>query len=408
MLINVDDGYAPVMPELIEVPRGLKGVAAAETAIGDVRGDEGFYHYGAHNAVELARERTLEEVWYLVRTGALPDADELAAFRDRVAPLRTLSPGVADALPTIAKVAPRGQPLQALRAAYELVALDAGFATWLDIERDALDEQALRTVAVFPTLVVGLYRLANRRDALAPRADLGHAANYLYMLDGEEPSERRVRALEAYLISTIDHGFNASTFTARVVASTGADLGAAVIAAIGALSGPLHGGAPSRVLDMLDAIGSPERADEWIRDRLAQRRLLMGFGHPVYRTPDPRNVMLRDVAQELGSDRLDFAVHVEERAIAAFRELRPELRIHANVEYYASIVLDAIGLARELFTPTFAVSRVIGWTAHILEQAKDNEIIRPSARYVGPQPTARSDRAPARRDPITQGAEPAS
>src|SRR5919206_2162345 len=145
MLINVDDRYAPVMPELIEVPRGLKGVAAAETAIGDVRGDEGFYHYGAHNAVELARERTLEEVWYLVRTGALPDADELAAFRDRVAPLRTLSPGVADALPTIAKVAPRGQPLQALRAAYELVALDAGFATWLDIERDALDEQALRT-----------------------------------------------------------------------------------------------------------------------------------------------------------------------------------------------------------------------------------------------------------------------
>jgi citrate synthase len=376
------------MGELIEVPRGLKGVAAAETAIGDVRGEEGFYHYGAYNAIELARERTLEEVWHLIHTGALPDTRELAAFKERIAPLRELSRRVATALPAIARLAPKEQPLQALRAAYELVALDAGFRPWLDLDVEAVDEQALRTAAVFPTLVVSLYRLAGGHEPITPRADLGHTANYLYMLDGDEPSNEKVRALEAYLTSTIDHGFNASTFTARVVASTGADLGSAVIAAIGSLSGPLHGGAPSRVLDMLDEIASAERADDWIRDRLARRQLIMGFGHPVYRTPDPRNVMLREVAEELGSNRLDFAVHVEERVIAAFRELRPELRIHANVEYYASIVLDAIGLPRELFTPTFAVSRVIGWTAHIVEQTKDNEIIRPSARYIGPQPAA--------------------
>jgi citrate synthase len=282
----------------------------------------------------------------------------------------------------------------ALRAAYELVALEARFAPWLDIDREALDEQALRTAAVFPTLVAALYRLASGVEPIEPRTDLGHAANYLYMLDGERPSQARLRALETYLISTIDHGFNASTFTARVVASTGADLGSAVIAAIGSLLGPLHGGAPARVLDMLDAIGTPDRADQWIRNRLARRERLMGFGHPVYRTIDPRNVMLREVAEQLGSERLAFAVHVEERALAIFRELRPELRIYANVEFYASIVLDAIGMPRALFTPTFAVSRAIGWTAHVVEQTKDNEIIRPSARYVGPEPVSSSVRPP--------------
>jgi citrate synthase len=374
------------MADLIEVPPGLRGVAAAETAIGDVRGEEGFYHYGQYDATELARERTLEEVWHLIRCGALPEAEQLAAFTEVVAPLRVLPSPVAVALPPIAAMASDEQPLHALRAAYELIALEARFQPWLDIDAAALDEQAVKTAAVFPTLVVALYRLARGQEVIAPRADFGHAANYLYMLEGTAPTQERVRALEAYLISTIDHGFNASTFTARVVASTGADLGSAVIAAIGSLSGPLHGGAPSRVLDMLDEIGSADRVDEWVHNRLARRQLIMGFGHPVYKTPDPRNVMLRDVAEELGSERLDFAVHVEERVIAAFRELRPELRIHANVEYYASIVLDAIGLPRALFTPTFAISRIIGWGAHIVEQTKNNQIIRPSARYVGPQP----------------------
>jgi citrate synthase len=373
---------------LIEVPRGLKGVAAAQTAIGDVRGDEGFYHYGPYSAIELARERTLEEVWHLAHAGALPDHNRLMVFRERVAGLRALPPTVARALPAITGLTAAGDPLQALRAAYELVALEAGFAPWLDTDPATLDEQALRTAAVFPTLVAALHRLASALDPIEPRSDLGHAANYLYMLDGEPPAKERVGALEAYLISTIDHGFNASTFTARVVASTGADLGSAVIAAIGSLLGPLHGGAPARVLDMLDQIVTPERADHWIREKLARRERLMGFGHPVYRTADPRNLMLRQVAEQLGSERLDFAVHVEERAIAIFRELRPGLPIHANVEFYASIVLDAIGLPRALFTPIFAISRVIGWTAHVVEQTKDNEIIRPSARYIGPDPTA--------------------
>jgi citrate synthase len=374
------------MAQLLDVPPGLKGVAAAQTTIGDVRGEEGFYHYRQYDAIGLARERSFEEVWCLLRDGALPAPGPLAAFAGRVARARPLSPEVAKALPAVAGLTRDDQPLQALRAAYELVVLDRGPRSWLDVDAAALDEQAVATGAVFPVLVIGLYRLARGQRLIEPRADLGHAANYLYMLEGAEPAPERVRALESYLISTIDHGFNASTFTARVVTSTGADLGSAVIAALGSLSGPLHGGAPARVLGMLDAIGTPDRAGPWVRDTLARGDVVMGFGHPVYHTTDPRNTMLRAVAEELGSPRLELATAVEEQALAAFRELRPGVPIYANVEFYAALVLDAVGLPRELFTPTFAISRVVGWTAHVIEQATHNKIIRPSARYVGPSP----------------------
>jgi citrate synthase len=371
---------------LIDVPRGLKGVAAAETRIGDVRGGEGFYHYGADNATRLARERTLEEAWFLVRTGRLPDETELAAFTKEVAERRNVPGDVLAALPTVARLASDDQPLEALRAGYGLVALARRYRPWLDVDAETLDAQALETAAIFAPIVVALHRLALGEEPIPGRDDLGHVANYLYMLEGREPTAERVRALEAYLISTIDHGFNASTFTARVVASTGADVASAVIAAIGALSGPLHGGAPSRVLDMLDAIGEPANAESWLRDALGRGEKLMGFGHPVYRTTDPRNVMLKEVAAELGSERLEFAAHVEKTAERLLRERRPDHPLYANVEFYASIVLDAIGLARTLFTPTFAVSRVIGWTAHIIEQTTNNAILRPSARYIGPEP----------------------
>jgi citrate synthase len=379
--------YSLGMTNLIDVPRGLKGVAAAETRIGDVRGSEGFYHYGPYNATRLARERSLEEAWFLVRTGRLPDDAELEEFTQLVAAHRTLPGKVVAALPTVAQLASEDRPLEALRAAYELFALVKRYQPWIDLDAEALDRQALETAAAFAPIVVALYRLARDEQPIAPRDDLGHAANYLYMLEGQVPSRERVRALEAYLISTIDHGFNASTFTARVVASTGADVASAVIAAIGALSGPLHGGAPSRVLDMLDAIGEPASAEDWLQAALERGEKLMGFGHPVYRTTDPRNVMLKDVAAELGSERLAFAAHVEETAERLLRERRPDHPLYANVEFYASIVLDAIGLPRALFTPTFAVSRVIGWTAHVVEQTRNNAILRPSARYVGPEPS---------------------
>jgi citrate synthase len=223
-------------------------------------------------------------------------------------------------------------------------------------------------------------------EVIDPHPDLPYAANYLYMMQGEVPKPDYSRAVEQYLISTIDHGFNASTFTARVITSTGADLAAAVVGGIGALSGPLHGGAPSRALAMLDAIGTEDKAEPWLRDAVQRGDRLMGFGHRVYKTDDPRSVMLRGVAERLGGPNVELAKAIEAKAIEVLAELKPGRQLYTNVEFYAGIVMDTCGVPREMFTPTFASSRVIGWTSHILEQAADNRLIRPSAHYAGPPP----------------------
>jgi citrate synthase len=208
------------------------------------------------------------------------------------------------------------------------------------------------------------------------------------MLTGMPPEPEDARAIEQYLILTVDHGFNASTFTARVIASTGADLGASIVGAIGALSGPLHGGAPSRALDTLDAIGTPDNAAAWVRPRVAAGERIMGFGHAVYKTEDPRSVMLRGVAERQGGPLVEFAKQVENTVVATLAELKPGRDLYSNVEYYAGVVMELCGVPRDMFTPTFVCSRIIGWCANVLEQAADNRIIRPSARYVGPQPPA--------------------
>ena len=240
--------------------------------------------------------------------------------------------------------------------------------------------------AVVPTLLTALYRLQHGWEIIDPDPSLAYAANYLFMMKGEVPSPEHARAVEQYLITTVDHGFNASTFTARVITSTGADLAAAVVGGIGALSGPLHGGAPSRALDMLDAIGTIDNADAWIRDAIERGDRLMGFGHRVYKTDDPRSTLLRSVAERLGGPNVEFAKQVEERCVDLLAELKPGRKLYANVEFYAGVVMDICGVPREMFTPTFASSRVIGWTSHILEQAADNRLIRPSAQYVGTPP----------------------
>jgi citrate synthase len=235
-----------------------------------------------------------------------------------------------------------------------------------------------------PTLAAGLYRLALGEEVVEPRADLGYAANYLYMITGTEPDEQSTYAVERYLMLTIDHGFNNSTFTARVIASSGADLGGVLSGALGALSGPFHGGAPARVFDMLDAIGSPDNAEPWLRNAITRGDKLMGFGHRIYKTIDPRSQLLHEVAQELHSERVGFAEHVEKTAVALLAELKPGRDLYANVEFYAGVVLEAADLPRELFSSTFACSRVVGWLANVLEQISDNRIFRPLAQYVGP------------------------
>ncbi|HET6794431.1 MAG TPA: citrate/2-methylcitrate synthase, partial [Acidimicrobiales bacterium] len=369
----------PVEGAFTDVPRGLKGVVVAETSIGDVRGLEGFYHYRQYSAVELATKRTLEDVWFLLHHGHLPDGGELSDFRAEVSQLRRLPEGVAAVLPDVARVSRRSGPLSGLRSALSLLAAEEGFEPVLDIDGPTLAGQALRVSAVVPTIVTGLYRAEQGLPAIEPRDDLSYAANYLWMMNGEEADAARVRAVEQYLMLTVDHGFNASTFTARVVASTGADIGAAVVAAIGALSGPLHGGAPSRALDTLDAIGTPDNADAWVRRAVAAGDRIMGFGHAVYRTEDPRSALLKEVARGFGGDLFDFAEQVESVVLRVLAEVKPDRVLATNVEFFAGVVMEQCGIPRPMFTPTFACSRAIGWCANIVEQAADNRIIRPSA-----------------------------
>ncbi|MGW7385400.1 citrate synthase [Streptomyces sp. NPDC054794] len=373
---------------LVDVPRGLAGVVVTDTGIGDVRGREGFYHYRQYSAVELARTCGFEDVWHLLIHGELPDAERRTAFTAETAALRRLPAEVRAALPAVAAASRASGPPAGLRTALSLLGAAKGFRPVYDIDADRRRADTVAACAAVPTLLTALYRLGRGLDPVEPREDLSYAANYLYMLTGSEPDPARTRAIEQYLISTIDHGFNASTFTARVVASTGADVAACLVGAVGALSGPLHGGAPSRALETLDAIGTPERIDGWIRERVLAGDRIMGFGHAIYRTEDPRSRMLRDLARTFGGPRVEFAVEVERQVEAILAELKPGRELHTNVEFYAGVVMELCGLPREMFTPTFAAARVVGWSANILEQAEDPKIIRPVARYVGPEPPA--------------------
>jgi citrate synthase len=359
-----------------DVPAGLEGVVVAETTIGDVRGKEGFFHYRQYSAVELAETRSLEDVWHLLCNGELPDAAAAAAFGAEVRRRRALPPGLRAVLPAVCQ---RGAPLDVLRTAVSLLAAELGW-------RPTHDIGALGLCAVVPTMLAAAYRLRQGQEPLEPRDDLGFAANYLYMLTGTEPSALHARAIEQYMILTIDHGFNASTFTARVVTSTGADLGAAIVAAIGALSGPLHGGAPSRALDMLDGIGTPDRADAYVRTAVEAGDRIMGFGHRVYKTDDPRSLLLRSVTEQLGGPLVEFSQSVERTTVDVLAELKPGRQLYTNVEFYAGVVMHTCGIPREMFTPTFATGRTIGWSTHVMEQAAHNRLIRPAARYVGPPP----------------------
>ncbi len=369
------------------VPPGLKGVAVTDTTVGDVRGIEGFYHYRQYSAVELAQRRCLEDVWRLLIDGALPATTaEADAFAAETTAARTLPPDLTSLLPGVAAMG--GSGLAGLRSALSLYGSAQGLRPLWDIDPTERRKDLIRLAAVTPVLAAALYRMSQGLEPVAPDSSLGHAANYLWMLTGRRPAADHARALEQYLILTVDHGFNSSTFTARVIASTGADAAAAMVGALGALSGPLHGGAPSRALDTLDAIGRPEAAEPYMRDLLSRGERVMGFGHAVYRTDDPRSVMLRDVARGLGGPLTDLATDVERTVLRVLAEVRPDRPLYTNVEYYAGVVMDACGIPREMFTPTFAVSRVIGWSANITEQADERRLIRPAARYVGPEPPA--------------------
>jgi len=367
---------------LIDVPRGLANVVVAETAIGDVRGGEGFYQYRQYSATELARTASFEDVWYLFLHGDLPDHAARADFV-RLVTDPAIAATAAEVVRTLASRHP--DVLHGVKAALPLLATELRMRPVYDLDAAARLADAVTLTAALPHVVVGLWRAATGAPPRRSLPDRGIVGNYLHQLTGRVPAEEEERALTAYLISVIDHGLNASTFTARVIASTGADVASALAGAVGSLSGPLHGGAPSRVLDTLDAVGpGPDAIGAWIRSELAAGRRLMGFGHAVYRTGDPRSELLKTIARRLGGDRTAFALRFEAEAERALAEAKPGRHLHANVEFYAAVVMERVGVPRDMFTPTFALARAVGWTAHILEQASDPKIIRPAARYVGP------------------------
>ncbi|MFN0028608.1 MAG: citrate/2-methylcitrate synthase [Acidimicrobiales bacterium] len=346
------------MTELIEVPPGLAGVAVASTSVGDVVGDEGFYHYRGANAVDLARSLSFEEIAALV----LDESGAPAIATDVVLPSE------------VAVLVPQLD----LRSALSLVAQRLSSGPLVDLTPAQRRSDAVTLISLLPTLVASCHHGERR----APTAGLGHAAGYLEMLTGTVPSPEAARALEIYLSLTIDHGFNVSTFATRVIASTGADLGACLLGGLAALLGPRHGGAPRQIADMFDGIEADGDARRWMRAQLAGGGRLPGFGHSVYRAPDPRGVLLAEVAASLVPDRFEFAQDIER----AGQEILAGRRLVTNVDFYASVVLSAVGIPRGLFAPTFAVARVVGWCAHILEQAADRKIIRPAAYYIGPPP----------------------
>ncbi len=361
---------------------GLQGVVAARTRLSRVDGQRGELVIGGFAVEEIAGRATFEELVFLLWNDRLPNAGELAALRAELAALRELPPIARDILEAAA--AQNVAPMDALRMAAGTLSLRTdGETTPAGPYRDALV-----AVARFPTIVASYGQLVTGEAPIAPHHGLGHAANYLYMLTGERPSEVRARALETYLNTVIDHGLSASTFAARVIVSTETDVISAVVGALGALKGPLHGGAPGPALDMVFEIGRAERAEPFMRGKLDRGERLMGFGHRVYKVRDPRAEILANAAEELyradGERALyELAREVERVALRLLDEYKPGRGLRTNVEFFTALLLHGLGIPPELFTPTFAVSRVAGWTAHCLEQLAANRIIRPESEYTG-------------------------
>jgi citrate synthase len=380
------------------VNSGLEGVVAATTRLSAVDGERGELVIAGFQVGELAEHATFEETTWLLWHGELPSARALDAFRLELADQRELRPTALALLRECAQAAL--DPMDALRIAAGTISLTSS------------DARAI--VGRFPTIVAAYWRLCRGAEPIAPRRDLGHAANFLYMLTGQEPDAERVRALETYLNTVVDHGLNASTFTARVITSTGSDLVSAVVGALGALKGPLHGGAPGPALDMVFEIGAAERAEAFLREKIERGDKLMGFGHRVYKVRDPRADVLAAAAERMFTRAADMSLYtlarsVEATALRLLEEYKPGRRLQTNVEFYTALLLHGIGLDVPLFTPTFAISRVSGWIAHAIEQQRTNRIIRPQSEYAGPRdrswvPLSARGRSP---EPIGPEAGPA-
>jgi citrate synthase len=355
---------------------GLEGIIGAQTAISHVDGANGRLIYQGYVIADLAQEMSFEEVAFLLWKGHLPNRSELDALTMELAANRELTRAATIALDALPKDT---DPMDVLRSVVSVQGVEHRLAR-------PTPPLAIHATASFPTILAMFHRRQLGLEPLPPRRELGHAANYLYMINGKESSSEMVRALNTYLVLLADHGMNASTFTARVIASTESDLTSALVGAIGALKGPAHGGAPSAVLEQYEQIREAGDAEEYMRDMRVRKERFMGFGHRVYRVYDPRARILKEMCQKMNPKFYELAVRIEEIALRILHEEHPERPQSVNVEFYSAGVLEAIGLPKEYFTPTFASARVAGWSAHVLEQAAHNRIIRPQSEYIGPEP----------------------
>jgi citrate synthase len=349
---------------------GLAGVPAGETALSLVDGANGRLLYRGYPIGELVREGTFAQVAHLLW------ADEWLS--ETLLPCAPLEPPIVAALRDLPEGA---HPMDALRTAFSVWG-----ATYRTVWPPTV-EQARAITAMGPSALAAFGRLRQGFEPIEPDPELDTTAGFLYQLNGEKPDEASARALDAYFIVGADHGFNASTFAARVITSTRSDIASAVSGATGALKGPLHGGAPSEVVSQLNEIGSPEAAEDWISAALDRGERLMGFGHRVYRAYDPRAAALREVAMSQANiaDWLELAVAVEDVALRILEERHPDRPLKTNVEYYTAAVLQGVGLPPDLFPATFAMARTAGWTAHAIEQAGADKLIRPDVIYTGPE-----------------------
>jgi citrate synthase len=371
-----------------EINSGLEGVLVAATRLSEVDGEHGRLLIAGHDVEDLARSASFEAVCALLWTSAGPETYGEVDVRAELGAMRVRAWSELERLG------------DALRAKDGMEALRASVAH-LDLDGVAPAREHARVTAAVTVFAAAWARTRAGEPPIAPSATASTADDYLRMVTGTTPGEPERRALDVYLTTVSDHGLNASTFAARVIASTQSDTVSAVVGALGALKGPLHGGAPGPVLDMLDAVGHPDRASAWIDAELSRGRRIMGMGHRIYRVRDPRAAVFERAIAALHSSgahvpRLPVARAVEGAAVGALAAKYPARALATNVEFYTAVLLDALGLPREVFTPTFAVGRVAGWSAHIAEQRAKGRLIRPSSHYIGERPAARAERAPAR------------
>jgi citrate synthase len=364
---------------LSELRPGLADVPVAESAISDIDGKQARLTYRGISAEVLARESTFEETAWLLLKGSLPAQKQLAEFDADLRARRSLHFRMIDLIKTLP---PAGHPMDALQAT--VAALGMFHSTREVSDAAANWEATLRLIATMPTLVAAYHRCRQGLDPLPPRADLDHAGNFYYMLNGKDPSPAVRKALDACLILHAEHQMNASTFTARVVGSTLADPYRVISAALGALAGPLHGGANEEVVETLDMIGSVDKVKPWLEATVAKKGKIMGFGHRVYKVKDPRATVLQDLAENVFAESsrpklYDLALEMEKVAAPV---LGPK-GIFPNVDFFSGIVYQALGIPKDVFTPVFAVARVAGWLAHWLEQLVNNRIFRPEQIYSG-------------------------